>query len=188
MDIYISSLQKNGKNFTKKHIGVPNHSEHQAGLAVDLCLNTRGADLICPSFPYEGICDKFRKVAPNYGFIERYKKGKEDITGMAYKSWHFRYVGYPHSKIIEELSLSLEEYIEFIKVYQNNRKFMYEGVMGEQIEIFYVPYKKGKYLFNIPVNVDCQISGNNVDGFIVTIWRKKNNWKKRLILNMTAQH
>lgn len=60
------------------------------------------------------ICDEFRKAAPDYGFIQRYAKNKEEITGISHEPWHFRYVGYPHSRIIKDNGFSFEEYTEFI--------------------------------------------------------------------------
>ena len=77
-DIYFTSLKDNGEDFTHKYVALPNHSEHQTGLAIDLGLNKKEIDFICPDFPYDGICNEFRETATNYGFIERYKKGKEE--------------------------------------------------------------------------------------------------------------
>lgn len=109
--IYESSLLENGADFTKKFVALPGHSEHQTGLAIDLALNQDVIDFIRPDFPYDGICGEFRKLAPKYGFIERYPMGKETITGIAHEPWHFRYAGYPHSEIMNANSLTLEEYI-----------------------------------------------------------------------------
>ncbi len=71
-------------------------------MAIDLALNEGNIDFICPKFPYYGICQNFRNIAPKYGFIERYKDEKKAITKISKEEWHFRYVGYPHSKIITE--------------------------------------------------------------------------------------
>ncbi|MGN0475936.1 MAG: M15 family metallopeptidase, partial [Ruminococcus sp.] len=109
-DIWNVSLRDNGEDFTRKYVALPNHSEHQTGLAIDLGLNEKEIDFIRPDFPYVGICNEFRKAAPDYGFIERYAKDKEEITGISHEPWHFRYVGYPHSKIMQENGFSLEEY------------------------------------------------------------------------------
>jgi len=174
-EIYASSLRDNGIDFTKKFVALPNHSEHQTGLAIDLGLKKDIIDFICPEFPYEGICDMFRKAAPHYGYIERYQCKKEKITGIAQEPWHFRYVGYPHSKIISEKNLALEEYIEYIK------RFSYENCLQIQdkekiIEIFYIPFDAEKVTkVSIPKQYIYQVSGNNVDGFIVTVWRNKND-------------
>lgn len=110
--IYESSLVENGLSFTEKYVAFPGCSEHQTGLAIDLALNQNVIDFICPNFPYDGICSEFRKKAPKYGFIERYPKGKEQITGIAHEPWHFRYVGCLHAEIMTVQNMTLEEYIE----------------------------------------------------------------------------
>jgi len=171
--IYSASLMDNGKEFTEKYVALPNHSEHQTGFAIDLGLKKEFIDFLRPDFPYEGICNEFRKRALEYGFIERYESGKEVVTGIAHEPWHFRYVGYPHSQIMNEQKLSLEEYIEGIK------KFTLDGVHlkvkrnDQNIDIFYVPYCASEQLMiDLPEDKLHQISGNNVDGFIVTLWEK----------------
>lgn len=109
--IYDESLRDHGLEFTKKFVAAPGHSEHQTGLAIDLGLLQPKIDFIRPSFPYEGICQKFRELAPAYGFVERYPEGKEHITGIAHEPWHFRYVNTPHSEIMTFHGLTLEEYL-----------------------------------------------------------------------------
>lgn len=170
--IYMDSLNENGEEFTKKYVALPNHSEHQTGLAIDLGLNKKDIDFIRPDFPYEGICDSFRKIAPKYGFIERYQKGKEVITGIAHEPWHFRYVGYPHSMIMEIYSFSLEEYMDFLKKYTYHGEHLKVTRGGQNIEIFYVPYDlEESKIIQIPDKSIYQISGNNADGYIITMWR-----------------
>ena len=51
------------------------------------------------------------KNAHKYGFIIRYLKGKEDITGYEYEPWHIRYVGKDAAKEIYEQKITLEEYL-----------------------------------------------------------------------------
>ncbi len=174
MNIYNASLKDNGEEFTRKYVALPNHSEHQTGLAIDLGLNKPDIDFIRPDFPYDGVCEEFRQSAPNYGFIQRYAKDKESITGISHEPWHFRYVGYPHSKIITERGLSLEEYIEFVKTYRNHCRFLYPSCCEVDIEIYYVPANNNETTIKIEENYVNQISGNNIDGFIVTVWRKTN--------------
>ena len=105
------SLRDNGPTFTEQFVARPGHSKHQTGLAIDLGLRQQSIDFIRPEFPYEGICQQFRQQAPSFGFIERYPKGKERITGIAHEPWHFRYVGTPHSERMADLGLTLEEYL-----------------------------------------------------------------------------
>lgn len=173
-EIYSGSLRDNGEDFTRKYVALPCHSEHQTGLAIDLGLAKEEIDFIRPDFPYTGICNKFRKTAPDYGFIERYQKNKEQVTGISHEPWHFRYVGYPHSRIITDNGFSLEEYIKFIKSYRNGCSLVYKDKCGVSVEIYYVPAVSDKTTLDIPDNQIVQVSGNNIDGFIVTAWRRTN--------------
>ena len=153
-DIYENSLVDNGEVFTKKYVALPGHSEHETGLAIDLGLNEGKIDYIRPDFPYYGICQDFRNLAPDYGFIERYPADKTDITKISHEPWHFRYVGYPHSKIITDLNLSLEEYIQALRSFDKNH-----------------PYKYKEYLIWFDEDLeyaDEMVSGNNIDGYIFT--------------------
>lgn len=109
--IYEESLRDNGPVFTEQFVARPGHSEHQTGLAIDLGLRQPSIDFIRPEFPYKGICQQFRELAPFHGFVERYPAGKEIITGVAHEPWHFRYVGMPHSERMARMGLTLEEYL-----------------------------------------------------------------------------
>lgn len=111
-EIWENSMKKHGEDFTRKYVALPDCSEHQTGLAIDLGLKSEAMDFIRPDFPYSGICQTFRSKAAQYGFIQRYPKGKEHITGIAHEPWHFRYVGVPHAAIICEKGITLEEYHE----------------------------------------------------------------------------
>ncbi|MCV5111774.1 D-alanyl-D-alanine carboxypeptidase family protein, partial [Escherichia coli] len=50
-----------------------------------------------------------------HGFVLRYPKNKSNITGIQYEPWHIRYVGLPHSAIMQKKNFTLEEYLEFLK-------------------------------------------------------------------------
>lgn len=170
--IYDTSIKENGREFTGKFVAIPGCSEHQTGLAIDLAERKAEIDFLRPDFPYTGICGRFRKIASKHGFVERYPSDGEHITKIAPEPWHFRYVGYPHSELMNQKNLTLEEYTVFLK------NFPYEGPHirilsnDEEFEIFYVqiPIKKS---ITIPIedNTSYQISGNNEDGCIVTLWR-----------------
>lgn len=103
--IYNQYVKEYGEEKTNKFSARPGNSEHQTGFALDICEDS----------------DKFintkeeiwlRKNAHKYGFIIRYPKGKEEITGYKYEPWHIRYVGKKHAKNIYENNLTLEEYLE----------------------------------------------------------------------------
>lgn len=175
--IWDDSLEENGIAFTQKYVAVPGHSEHQTGLAIDLGLRQEPLDFICPAFPDSGICRTFREKAAGHGFILRYPAGKEKITGIAHEPWHFRYVGIPHAEIMAREGLVLEEYIDFI------RRFPYKSASyqiqcgGRIASVSYISADEGAGAMlsrgHCPAaeNSSGAVSGNNVDGFILTEWR-----------------
>ena len=168
--IYRESVEQNGEEFTKRYVALPGRSEHQTGLAIDVGENKEKVDFICPEFPYTGICGRFREKAAGYGFIERYRQGKEKITGIAPEPWHFRYVGYPHAEIIREMGVCFEEYIDIVKKYRFDGPRLIYRRNGRRIEIFYVPFDGGARVLTMPDAAPYRVSGNNVDGFVVTVF------------------
>lgn len=182
--IYEDSLKEHGEEFTKKFVALPDTSEHQTGLAIDLAQNKKDIDFICPDFPYEGICQKFRETSPDFGFILRYSQEKKEITGIAHEAWHFRYVGYPHSKIITQKGICLEEYIEWIKQFDRKNTYLYRQGNETEIEIYYIKVDTNKTItMDLSYKAPYEISGNNVDGIIVTVWRKANEEEWELFRN-----
>lgn len=173
--IYESSMKENGQDFTQKYVALPGHSEHQTGLAIDLALKQDHIDFIRPYFPYTGICQIFRQQALYYGFIERYPKARETDTGIAHEPWHFRYVGSPHAQIMADHNFVLEEYIAFLKkhIFADSP---YQYIMnGKCISVSYLnASKSGDTTFEINDSNPYFISGNNIDGFIITQWRIQN--------------
>jgi D-alanyl-D-alanine dipeptidase/carboxypeptidase len=170
--IFDHSMRENGEEFMQKYVAFPDCSEHQTGLAIDVARQKEEIDFLCPDFPYSGICRRFRAKAAEYGFIERYQRGKESITGIAHEPWHFRYVGHPHAKIMEENRLSLEEYIAELRRhrYGNNPLLFREG--GRIIEVSFLELtERPEAWIRVPDGL-YQISGNNVDGVVITVWRQ----------------
>lgn len=102
--IYNIYVKEFGEEKTNTFSAKPGHSEHQTGLAIDLCED---------SDKFIGTKEDIwlQKNAHKFGFIIRYPKGKEHITGYKYEPWHLRYIGRKHSKIIFNRGLVLEEYL-----------------------------------------------------------------------------
>ena len=169
--IFEDSVKQNGIDFTKKYVARPGRSEHQTGLAIDLGEMVEDIDFICPSFPDEGICKSFKELAAKHGFIMRYKKDKEHITGIAEEKWHFRYVGKPHAEIMTEKNLCLEEYIDFLREFKfkENKLIITNG--KSKIDIFFIHREDDFNDITLEQNTKYDISGNNVDGFIVTVFK-----------------
>ena len=110
-NIYESSIKENGVNFTNKYVAYPMCSEHQTGLAIDIGKRCEDVDFIRPDFPSSGIFKIFKQRAVKYGFIERYPKGKEFITGYGYEPWHYRYLGVDLATKVYTENVTYEEYL-----------------------------------------------------------------------------
>ena len=108
--VYNDAVANEGNIAADNYVAHPGHSEHQTGLAIDVL-----------SDEYSNLDEGFENTEAfkwlsenisNYGFIIRYPKGKEDITGYSYEPWHLRYVGKNAAKEIIENQLTLEEYLK----------------------------------------------------------------------------
>lgn len=137
----------------------PGYSEHNLGLSLDV-----GSTLMKMESAPEGKW--MAENAWKYGFILRYPKDKTDITGIEYEPWHFRYVGLPHSVLMKENNFVLEEYIEYLK---KERTVM--TTVGETD--YYISYHPVSETLEIvePIFSQYEISGNNVDGVVVTRYK-----------------
>lgn len=93
-------------------VTVPGASEHQVGLALDIICDTY--TVLDEGFGETAAGKWLKEHSKEYGFILRYPKGKEHITGIGYEPWHFRYVGKEAATIIMDNSLTLEEFVESI--------------------------------------------------------------------------
>lgn len=110
-NLYNSRVEVKGIEKTRQYTAEPGASEHQTGLAIDI---------VCNDYPYLDEefenTDAFKWLFNNcykYGFILRYQKGKEDITGYNYEPWHFRYIGdVDIAKDIMERGICFEEFID----------------------------------------------------------------------------
>lgn len=94
----------------------PGTSDHQTGLAVDIIQRSLPSrfDGLIQEF---GETDAGKWLAANahyFGFILRFPADKEDVTGIIYEPWHFRYVGRTHAMAIYEKGMCLEEYVEYL--------------------------------------------------------------------------
>ena len=94
-----------GQSYVDKYMAKEGFSEHQTGLAYDI--GSRNSRIFAESKEYQWMQDNAYK----YGFILRYDKRYEDLTGFRNEPWHYRYVGKKIAKYIHEHNnMSLEEY------------------------------------------------------------------------------
>ncbi len=134
------------------------YSEHNAGLSLDI-----GSSGMKMEKAPEGKW--LEKNAWKYGFILRYPKDKSKITGIQYEPWHFRYVGLPHSAIIHQENMVLEQYLKYIKEKRN----LLVRIDGEEYDISFYDLT-GQSSIQARVGSTYEISGDNMNGVIVTSW------------------
>ncbi len=89
--LYNSYVKRDGQTKADTYSARPGHSEHQTGLAVDIC--HKGYSCITSAFDGTPPAIWLNDNAYKYGFIIRYPQGKSNETGYKYESWHLRYVG-----------------------------------------------------------------------------------------------
>ncbi|MFF3102463.1 VanY-A/VanY-F/VanY-M family D-Ala-D-Ala carboxypeptidase [Viridibacillus arvi] len=145
--------QKMGSNYALP----AGYSEHNLGLSLDV-----GSTQMKMEKAPEGKW--IEEEVWKYGFVLRYPKNKTNITGIQYEPWHIRYVGLPHSAIMHKKKLTLEEYLDFLK--QN--KEISINAEEKNYTVTYYEISKSRTI-DVPVNKHYEISGNNVDGVIVTV-------------------
>ena len=112
--IYNNYVKKDGKTLADTYSSRPGFSDHQTGLAIDIGTNTTiNLEDFENTLEYKWMI----KNAHKYGFILRYPKNKENLTGYMFESWHYRYVGTNVATYIKNHDLTFDEYYEY---YLNN--------------------------------------------------------------------
>ena len=142
-------------------VAVPGCSEHHTGLAFDVCLHDDGERA---DYTGTGEYAWINQNAYRYGFIVRYQEDKAELTGISHEPWHFRYVGIPHAYAMEQKGFCYEEYIGYLRNYPYGETHLLVTYEGRTWEIYYTEDTE----VPVPKDRGYSISGNNVDGFIVT--------------------
>ena len=106
-------LAEFGEEYANKYVAIPGYSEHHTGFAIDVSFFVddeviRGTENL---LSVDHLFQIVHKKLPQYGFILRYPKGKENITKIGYEPWHFRYIDSPQvAKALTDGGLCFEEY------------------------------------------------------------------------------
>ena len=108
MELFNYYVEEKGLDYALLCSAKPGHSEHQTGLAVDV----EGSNKSYDDFEKSDEFDWMKENAHKYGFILRYPKNKEHITGFKYEPWHYRYVGINVATYLYQNNLTLEEYLK----------------------------------------------------------------------------
>lgn len=109
--LYERYVAKDSKDSADRYSARPGYSEHQSGLAFDIGEKGREDLWLTSAFGETKAGQWLVNNAHKYGFILRYPKGKEEITGFMYESWHFRYLEGDLATKVYEAGVTLEEYL-----------------------------------------------------------------------------
>ncbi len=179
-ELYDADLELTGLD-TSTLVALPGHSEHESGYALDFTLFFSDGS----SGEYDGTGDYewIDNHCAEYGYILRYPADKTEITKIQYESWHYRYVGKPHAYYIMQRGICLEEYISELKDYTIEKPLEIVDHDGSAYAVYYVPAETDKTVTYAPILPDkpYTVSGNNADGFIITV----NLEEKREVVSYT---
>ncbi|WP_127584282.1 M15 family metallopeptidase [Paenibacillus koleovorans] len=115
--LFESYVKRDGEAKAKTYSAVPGHSEHETGLAIDVS-GSSGKCAAEDCFAGTPEAKWLEAHVHEYGFIIRYPKGKESITGYQYEPWHIRFVGKQVAKDIASRGITMEEYYNALPVSQ----------------------------------------------------------------------
>ncbi|MBO5105044.1 MAG: M15 family metallopeptidase [Ruminococcus sp.] len=170
--LYEDDLAATG-NEESTRVAKAGFSEHESGLAFDITTY--------PDYDYQGEGEYvwLTENCYKYGLIIRYPENKEQITKIQSEPWHFRYVGKPHAYYMTKNNLCLEEYIDMIITkyyYQNDEHLEFTDDNGNEYEVYFVLSDDASDVTTIPVPTGkkFEVSGTNVNGFIVTVYKNEN--------------
>ncbi len=147
-------------------------TEHGTGYAFDVNVYTNGGQSLRLN-EAGGIYNWIYENCAKYGFVLRYAKDKTAVTGMPHDADHFRFVGAGHSEYMSEHGMSLEDYIGELQKHTYGKKHLEFSYGGVSYEVFYVNIPSGieSVDIEIPSNISYTISGDNIGGAIVTLYK-----------------
>ena len=146
----------------------PGCSDYHTGRSLDLAIvpsDGSSSGYYSPT----GVYSYIDEHAAEYGFVIRFPEGKENYTHERARDYTYRYVGVPHAMYMKQNSLCLEEYIDKIK--EHTKDSPLEVTVDKKLyQMYYVPANSAEDTeVPVPSNKTYTVSGNNIDGFIVTV-------------------
>lgn len=168
--LYDNAVRTKGQDHADRYLALPGHSEHHTGLAVDLNIYDidSGASR---DFPGGGDYAWAAEHAWEYGFVQRYPVNKSHVTGIDYESWHYRYVGRPHAFCMDRQGFCLEEYVDYLRGFPFDGEHLFVDCGDSRYEIYFCAGTTAI----VPETGSFTVSGNNVDGLIVTVFLDGND-------------
>ncbi|MBR5616073.1 MAG: M15 family metallopeptidase, partial [Clostridia bacterium] len=158
------------KQLLTSQVDTPGYSEHHLGTSVDIKLySDSGVTYTLDDEP--GYFAWLKENCWKYGYILRYPAEKATVTGVSYEPYHFRYVEVPHAYYMTENGLCLEEYLEQLAKTTSpdgeHLTFSVDG--GNTYEVYYVKATSATVDIPVPADYPYTVSGDNQNGFIVTV-------------------
>lgn len=167
-------------------VAIPGASEHQTGLALDFTTSDAG---LTDSFANTAAGKWLAENSWRYGFILRYPKGMEHITGYIYEPWHFRYVGKVHAEYIYRNGITLDQYYEQLS---RETVITYQSVSGEYYVIYLNDYNNTASLVGTVLSVSRAYADSQL-GFNITAIRPEGDlfdivghWSENYIRQLAA--
>ena len=143
------------------------HSDYHTGRTFDMFRMSEGGEI--SYFAAEGDCAWFADNAAKFGLVVRHPDGKDDITGEKSRGYTYRYVGTPHAEYMNSKGICLEEYIAEVKKHTKDEPLEITTA-GGTVQVYYVSASaEGATDVPVPNGKAYTVSGNNIDGFIVTV-------------------
>ena len=171
-DIYViggyRTLDEQNDKYNSNNSGFRGgYSDYHTGRSFDMAIFPK--DSSSGYYSATGVYSWVDEHAAEYGFIVRFPEGKESYTGERTRDYTYRYVGAPHAMYMKQNNLCLEEYINKLKEHTNEKPI--EVTVGNKLyQIYYAPANAaGDTEVPVPENKTHWVSGNNADGFIVTV-------------------
>ena len=163
--IWDGSLAENGLPFTQTYVACPGCSEHQTGLAIDLGLNQGEIDFIRPAFPYEGLCQTFRQTMAQYGMGAALPGGEGGHHRHRPRALALPLRGpaprRPHGGAGPDPGRVSPGSGHFLRI---------PSIPPRECDLFLPAAPQGPTVVDLPEEGRCTLSGNNVDGFLLTEW------------------
>ena len=145
------------------------YSDHHTGMGIQLGYIRDGRNYALSTDPvYNWLFENCHK----YGFVVRYPSDKADKTGINDYEDYFRYVGVAHATYMKEQNLCMEEYVEVLKSYTDEKPLKINGADGRYYEVWYVAVD-GSATVKHPTNYRYEVSGTNEGGVVVTVDRSQ---------------
>ncbi len=145
------------------------YTDYHTGRTFDMFYNDSESGTGFAYFSAEGKYEWFAENAESYGFIVRFPEDKQEITGEKPRAYTYRYIGIPHASYINSNNLCMEEYIEELKVHTIDNPLQITA-NGRNYSVYYTAAEKSdENEILVPSNKIYTVSGNNSDGFIVTV-------------------